>query len=289
MILKKLFDEFNNKKIKYCVLRKYKTLPKTPNGDVDILIEKQDYQKALELIRKLDFFKYYYTQPHEFYFYFDKISGLIKLDLTKTDKIKNIKKFKNFFVPINWDKRIKKPLYQKILTNLARKIFYFNKGKLICFVGPDGAGKTTIIKQVKKELKLFPLEKKYIRFSTGTYNKIKRSLDLIKKIIKIQFWIYSGKIILSDRYMYLTFRNNPKLKKILIKSMRKPHITFYLKNSAEEIYKRKQEINPEEIDSQLKLFDDLAKTRKEFKVINTNKKIDKISLEVSAQIIELFK
>ena len=48
MILKRLFDEFNKHKIKYCVLRKYENFPKQVNGDVDIAIEKKESKQSLE-------------------------------------------------------------------------------------------------------------------------------------------------------------------------------------------------------------------------------------------------
>jgi hypothetical protein len=71
--------------------------------------------------------------------------------------------------------------------------------------------------------------------------------------------------------------------------MRRPHKTYFLKNKAKEIYKRKQEITEKEIKKQLELFSSLARKRKEFKIINTNRSVRKISKEISAEILSLFR
>ena len=71
-LLEKLFEEFNKKRISYCIRSRYNHLPKSlDNGDVDILLEKEDFLKFIEIIKKFKFKFYPYTQPNFFYFLYN--------------------------------------------------------------------------------------------------------------------------------------------------------------------------------------------------------------------------
>lgn len=244
--LENLFEEFNKKRISYCIRSRYKHLPKNlDNGDVDILLEKKDFLKFIEIIKTFKFKFYPYTQPNFFYFLYDRELGLVHLDVLLIKKMIPIKKFNNFYIPVN-EKPIsnKKTFLQKIKTSLQRKIHYLFKGKVIVFEGPDGSGKTTLANAVYTALEKFPIKKEIIHFAThfkkSKPSALKRLVTRNFSILKVYWNIFCGKLTLTDRYIYLTFRKNHSFLRKLLKALApKPDIVFVMKVSPEEIRKRK--------------------------------------------------
>ncbi len=245
-LLENLFKEFNKKKISYCIRSRYKHLPKSlDNGDVDILLEKKDFLKFIDIIKKFKFKFYPYTQPNFFYFLYDKELGLILLDVLLTMEMVPIKKFNNFYIPAN-EKSIsnKKTFFQKIKTGFQRRVHYLFRGKLIVFEGPDGSGKTSNTQGVYRTLEKLPIKKEIVHFAThfkkSKPSALKRFVTRTFSILKVYWNIFLGKLTITDRYIYLTFRKNHSfLRKLLRGLAPKPDIVFVMKASPKEIRKRK--------------------------------------------------
>jgi len=288
-ILKKMFDSFNQKNIKYCVIRHYDKLPnKIPTDrDVDLIIEKTSLKGALKIINSLNFTKYPFTQPHLFYYKYDDNLGLIQLDIVKVEKLTGIIKFKNFFIPKKNSKyenfRVKKRVLFKIITSFLRKFYFIFKGeKLFCIVGPDGCGKTSTVNYILKILKNYPVKIKKIYFGRKKLNNLHRTIDLSYKLILIYYNLFLGRIVLTDRYIYLTFRNNRLLKKLILLIFPRPDRVYLLKNRPELIFKRKKETSIKKIAEILSFLEKIDNVT----VIMTNKSIERVAGEIAKDILQ---
>src|SRR3989344_4644078 len=114
------------------------------------------------------------------------------------------------------------------------------KGKLIVFEGADGSGKTSTIDHLIPLLKEQEFSIKRIYFSSLLRKRtiLRRSFSLIGKLLSIYFNLIIGKLVLADRYIYLTFRKNEILKKILRTLYPKPDRVFVMKASPKVLRKR---------------------------------------------------
>ena len=245
-LLENLFEKFNNEKISYCVRSRYKHLPRSlDDGDIDLLLEKKDFLKFIEIIKKFGFKFYPYTNPNFFYFLYDKALGLIHLDVLLIKKMISIKKFNDFYIPVN-EKPIpnKKTFLQKIKTGLRRRVYWLFNGPVIVFEGPDGSGKSTLANAVYTALEKFPIKKEIVHFATHFKDKkpsnFKRFYTRTFSILKVCKNKIFGKISITDRYIYLTFRKKHFFLRNLLRALApKPDIVFVMKTSPEEIKKRK--------------------------------------------------
>ncbi|MEK6844985.1 MAG: hypothetical protein AABX44_01895 [Nanoarchaeota archaeon] len=245
-LLENLFEEFNKKRISYCIRSRYKHLPRNlEGGDIDMLLEKKDFLKFIEIIKKFKFKFYPYTKPNFFYFLYDKNLGLIHLDVILTRKMIPIKKFNNFYIPAD-NKPIpnKKAFLHKIKTGLRRRIYWLFNGPVIVFEGPDGSGKTSNAKAVYDALEKFPLKRDFVHFAThfkkSKPSALKRLITRNFSILKVYWNIVFGKLTITDRYIYLTFRKKHLFLRNLLRALApKPDIIFVMKVSPEEIRKRK--------------------------------------------------
>ena len=174
-----------------------------------------------------------------------------------------------------------------IISRLKWKIQkLFSKPKKIVFLGPDGAGKSTLISSFISDvsggygnvkyihLKLpFPTvknkEKKQIiakPHSNNPYGYVKSSIKYIYLLIQYVYGLifinirYSSKdLIIFDRYYYDIFVDprrfrlrRIKLLEILIKNiLPSPDLVLVVTASAETMFKRKQDLTIEEIRRQL--------------------------------------
>ena len=268
----KLFDEFNKKNINYCVRSKeYQHLPYSLNGkDVDLIVLEEDIKKAKLILQEKGFILYPYTKPHYMYYIYDKNIGLIQLDIIILKNLPHIKKYKNFFISEEIINLSQKPLYKKLLTFFQRKIFFMGKGKLICFIGPDGSGKTTAMKNVNEALQKFPIKKQQMIFGALKPSPISRIISRMTSIIKVYWYIFQGSIVLTDRYLELTFRKKyPVFRKLLWKIAPTPSIVFIMKTNYNTLKNRRgDECLPKETIKDLyKLFLGIFNT----KIINTEK------------------
>ena len=245
-LLENLFGGFNKKKISYCVRSGYKHLPGSlDGGDIDLLLEKNDFLKFIEIIKKFGFKFYPYTWPNFFYFLYDKNLGLIHLDVILIKKMVPIKRFNDFYIPFN-EKSIsnKKTFLQKIKTGLRRKIYWLFNGPVIVFEGPDGSGKSTLANAVYAALEKLPIKKEIIHFAThfkkSKPSALKRLITRNFSILKVYLNVFFGKLTITDRYIYLTFREKHLfLRKLLRALAPKPDVVFIMKASSKEIKKRK--------------------------------------------------
>jgi thymidylate kinase len=262
--LSKLFKEFNKNKINYIIRGKYKHLPDTLNGgDVDILIDKKDFRKIKKILRIMRFIYYPFAKPHFFYYFYDKDLGLIQLDILLTSNFPKKKKYNEFFIPEN-NKfiTIKKSFFARVSTYLKRKSHFLFRGKLICFVGPDGSGKSTLAQNSLKNLSKFPIQKKYIHFGSLKPAAVYRAIDRIKKLLIVYYYLFIGKIVITDRYIYLTFRKSFSIFSKLIQFIApKPNIVFVLKSTEKTLQKRrgKDSLNSKDIFDLYTLFEKIKR------------------------------
>lgn len=171
----------------------------------------------------------------------------------------------------------------KIFEKIYRRIFGIpccrirKKGKLIVFVGVDGAGKTSAIEYLKSIeyfsitgiKKIYFGNNQYLIPGLNIFFRLIQPLRLSKFIIaplslldrklrflKVLYYLRAGNTVLADRYYYddLIYRKIPKnesrvmslLKKTYyaffsIKFIKEPDLTFYLDVSPEIAYQRKQD------------------------------------------------
>lgn len=194
---------------------------------------------------------------------------------------------------INNPKKIKYILIRKKLLSymiyiMKKKTFnfmYFKNKIIVVFIGIDGAGKTTIIKQLEKELSyvfnvksvymgrrdfsLWPI--KIFRYFKYKVIKVKRGSNSIKKTGVIEnimifielYWRYlkslldmNSELILFDRYFYDTIihSKNHLIESLLISLTPKPQLLIFLDAPDHILFTRKKEINIEKIKSTKSLF-----------------------------------
>jgi thymidylate kinase len=229
--------------------------------DIDLSIKKCDFKKFDLLLKKAGYVYYPYANPHHFYFLYD--GKLTFLDVITTFK----RKVKD------------NPFYK--LRRMASK---FGRGKLIVFVGPDGCGKTTLSNSFLDAIESFPEKKIKIYFGSRKGNRFYRIFDLIKKIAKVRINILLGRIIVTDRYIYLTLRKS-FLKKIIRSIAPKPSLIFFLETNSKIILKRKQELNEKQINELNNLF----KGIKNVNAINVENSIQECTTEMAKKFLNLYK
>lgn len=279
--IKNLFDEFNKEEIRYCIRGRYKHLPeKIDGGDIDILIIKEDFYKVLKLIKDKGFVFYPFTHPNLFYYYYDKNLGMIHLDIMLARSFPKVKKHKNFYIPYNQETiPNKKSIGEKIYTGIRRRIYYLFRGRIICFEGPDGSGKSTYAKALYESLRRYGLKKEIIHFATPFTNgkepsALKRFYTRTYSILRAYKNKMLGRITITDRYIYLTFRKHHSfLREILLFLAPKPNIVFVMRASPQTIRKRKKgqrdRLSIDSIKELYELYDAIPNA----KIIDTEKPI----------------
>ena len=176
-----------------------------------------------------------------------KGSGFAILSSIKKERFDQID-FKRYFLKFMFkDTKTFFSVIKIIMLKKFRKYSKLFKGPLICFVGPDGSGKTTLLYETHAALIDIPAKKEIIHFGSQKKGRIYRIFDLIKKILKVYLNILSGKITLTDRYIYLTFRKKPFLNKLVRFTAPKPSIVFLMSASPKVIRKRRKELSIEQI------------------------------------------
>lgn len=108
--------------------------------------------------------------------------------------------------------------------------------------------------------------------------------------------VHYEKFTIFDRYIY-DFIVDPHrtrielplwIRKIFAKCVIQPQLVFILDAEASTIYKRKQELSPNEIDRQLSLFRNLVKSHKRFLIIDANKRPDEVARQALYVICEYY-
>jgi len=157
---------------------------------------------------------------------------------------------------------------------------------ILACIGPDGSGKTTITREIRKVLRKRNIPVEIIYFGRGKKNilPVKKAGSIFKKReqhtnIFLKKCIYSAaapvytidlmlryisiarkrrtRIVLTDRYGtdILIIPYTPLwLKKFFFNLFPTPSIALYLHAHPEDLYKRKQQQSPKELARQMKLF-----------------------------------
>ncbi len=192
--------------------------------------------------------------------------------------------------------------------------------KIICFLGTDGAGKSTLIKETLNYFKsqnktvksiyfgwkpFLPttkflskfLERKNVQTTTKLNHKSKSKLRIpmmiyfyLEYLARYTFQVKFSKekIILLDRYFYdlfahYDFTSNNKFAHFLLKIYPKPTKLFFLDINPNIAKKRKPEVNTELIKLHRSRYLNLGNKLK-FNLINTNKPIEECIEEISSII-----
>lgn len=183
----------------------------------------------------------------------------------------------------------------------------------ICFLGPDGVGKGTVISSLllnhnaqyfhlKPRKKIAPSVQNQNTNSPHQlpqYSHVKTFIKLIYLFIEYQVYWYINCVILRDRERFCVFdryvddilvdpkrfrlKGNALIRKLVVKFLPKPHIYFILDASADEIFRRKNELSLREIDRQLKVYRLMVDERKYIR-INAEQPVEKIISDINKHI-----
>ena len=171
-------------------------------------------------------------------------------------------------------------------------MYKFNKDIIITFLGPDGSGKTTLIKKVKKKLlskkinvsvfhlKPFFLKNTNFKIVNNPHKQIPRSMlfslmklcywFLIYKIYFFLSFVRPGKIYLFDRYVddilidpiRYRFNLGKKLTSYILNYFPRPDLWIILNIKPKTIWKRKKEIKYNVLLKQLKDYKKFSNKKK---------------------------
>jgi len=162
------FEELNNRKVQYAVLRKEERIPDAAGNDIDILFGKDKYSQVREMIRECADkfgFKVYERRDVEglYSILYTFVEGkLVFFRLDCAHKMKNPDALLRartqnekgiYYLPPGLHKKKSKSRFKNLLTYPAR--FLFPPGKFIVIVGPDGVGKSTTAELMAQLLEAF--------------------------------------------------------------------------------------------------------------------------------------
>ena len=193
-----------------------------------------------------------------------------------------------------------------------------NPTRVISFMGVDGSGKSTLIKQIKKKFKN-KIKIKYLHLRPYIFLTDKRTVIkephiqkkkasklfsfsklLIWLVIYRLFFFYNLKkknqIIIFDRYVHdilidpVRYRFNLSTNTIkkLIKFFPNPNLWIILKVKPSVAYNRKKEISLKETKRQCIKYLKFAKIKKNSIVINTNKNIKQSTTMIIKEIKNIY-
>lgn len=206
----------------------------------------------------------------------------------------------------------------KFLRLIIRMVKPNSSGFTICFLGPDGSGKSTIIeKLVKKQLPfrshnyfhLKPFPSKIGKPSVPVENPHKfPPYSVTKSYVKLVYFIFQynfgwlknifllkrkSSLIIFDRYYddllvdskRYRFGGNIKIAERARSFIPKPELYIILSAEAETIYKRKQEVPFKELNNQITRYRKLGDKSNYFNV-EVNRSPDEIVNEVVSLIMK---
>jgi len=204
---------------------------------------------------------------------------------------------------------------------MLKKIFSMNSKNelfLIIILGPDGAGKTTLIKNLMEKYKSYSInyyahlypnitEPKGVLsmypYGNKTYSRFISFIKILYMIIKNIFYYFTSflkikekTIIWCDRYIYdvcadpKRFRVLPSpLNYFLIKRLSIiPNLIFIINPPVDEIIKRSNELSKAELSKLNKSYNKLKSLFPKSILINDIDSIDKISNKCSEYIEDFF-
>jgi len=176
-----------------------------------------------------------------------------------------------------------------------------NTSLTICFMGVDGSGKSTLIKEIKKKFKIKYLHLRPYFFLTDKRIIIKnphapKQTQLVITsffrllswlfIYKFFFYLNSGnkkELIVFDRYVHdilidpirYNFNLSKKITKKILSYFPQPDLWIILNTKPYIAYKRKKEISMNETIRQSKEYLKFAKNKKNSIVIDTSRNLKK--------------
>jgi thymidylate kinase len=181
-----------------------------------------------------------------------------------------------------------------------------NTSLIISFMGVDGSGKSTLIKELNKQLKKNYLKIKNLHLrpylfltDTSTVNSNphdqKQPRTKVVSLIKILSWLFmyrifflinlnkKNQLIIFDRYaddllidkIRHRFNLPKKITKFILNLFPKPHLWIVLKAPIKLIEKRKKELPTQELKRQMIKYINFTKKKNNVIVLNTNNKIYK--------------
>lgn len=263
--------------------------------------EKLQFLFKLEANEVKSFIKYFFSNTYK---------EIIKSFSTDNFELisKNINLYNNDF--LNNKKNKKDPLVLKSLRIFKRIIM--PTGISICFLGPDGSGKSTIIKYLYNQplpfrridyFHLKPIPKDDSIMNVTVTNPQQAPLySKIKSFVKLgyYFFLYNfgwakyiiplkirSSLVIFDRYYddilvdYRRFRYKSiwGIEKLVKNLIPRPKIYFILTAEANIIFERKQEVTFEELKRQIVNYNCLRDDKKYF-LIDTNREPEQIAKEV---------
>ena len=192
-----------------------------------------------------------------------------------------------------------------------------HKSITVCFLGPDGSGKSTIIQKLLdhnlpfKRYDYFHL-KPFFKHKAKNYTIVedphsKRPYGLIKSLLKlflfvIQYnigWVFNilclklqSSMIIFDRYfddilvdnLRYRYGGNIRIAKIFRYLIPKPRLYFILTTNANVIYNRKKEVSLTELERQIVEYQKLA-DGKRYINIEVNRSPEEIVNEINSIIL----
>lgn len=174
------------------------------------------------------------------------------------------------------------------------------KIKIITFLGVDGSGKSTLIKELRKYYKTNKIKNKYIHLIPRLINKktkpvknphSKEFRSELASFLKLLYWIFLFKIFIVkillenknfiyifDRYPHdllidpkrYRFRLNPNITEFMLNFMPKPSHCIVLCGPPKLLWRRKKEIDYKSLKSINKKYKKFAK-KNNFFLLQTNK------------------
>ena len=190
---------------------------------------------------------------------------------------------------------------------------------VIAFMGVDGSGKSTLIKEITKKFKkkfkiikyvhlrpyLFLTDKSTIDSDPHAQKKPKSQFNSLLKILmwlfmyRIFFLIKSRKenqLIIFDRYAHdllidktrYRFNLSDKTTKFILSLFPEPNLWIVLKAPIKLIEKRKKELSTKELKRQMKLYINFSNIKKNSLLLNTGKNITNNIALIKKKIIVLY-
>jgi len=237
------------------------------------------------------------------------------------ENLKNNLKFSNEFIHENYLK-INRTFFDKVVsfTQDIPRIWFriiHPTGFSLLFLGPDGSGKTTIIKKTiikhewlfrkVKNIHFRPslLEKK--KYDIITEPHLQNSRGILISYLKLFYYFFdyvlgnififyptrwpSG-LIIFERYFYdiivdpirYRYGGNKQFTELLSKFVPKPNLTFILIGDPKILYMRKKELSLQELERQIVGYKKLSKEISNSFIINTLNEIDDVVRFTSLQI-----
>ena len=183
------------------------------------------------------------------------------------------------------------------LINLPR-----SRGLGVALLGPDGAGKTTVIADVQKDF-ILPVRSVYMGLTGGLLPRadslrfpvlvaFSRLVIFWCRYLIAQYHQSRGRLVIFDRYIYDAEVPTPYPLSRLKKAYRwmdghalpAPDLVLVLSAPGEIMYQRKREYNPEMLEDWRQHFLALQKRMRQAEIVDTTRDRDVVRIDVTERI-----